>query len=169
MNIVQHIYRRAQRGILASVGLALALLIMGLVQTGQAADAMMVTDAWARPSIGAAGNGAAYMTVMNHGSGADRLVAVKTDVARRAEIHTHIMDGDVMRMRRVEGGVEVPLHGQVDFKPGGLHVMLFGLNKKLAVGDSFPLTLVFEQGGETVVTVKVHKTAPKPDDGHNHD
>lgn len=129
----------------------------------------MVIDAWARPSIGAAGNSAAYMRVMNHGDTAQRIVSIKTGAARRAEIHTHIMDGDIMRMRRVEGGVEIPAHGEVVFKPGGHHVMLFGFSGKLAEGDQFPLTLVLERGGELEVMVKVRKTAPKADGSHDHD
>lgn len=153
----------------ARAGPMLALIAVCLAPSARAAEGMMVKGAWARPSIGSAPNGAAYMNIMNHGAAADRLVAVKTDVAGRAEIHTHIMDGDVMRMRRVEGGVEIPLHGEVAFKPGGHHVMLFGLKAKLGEGDSFPLTLVFERGGEMTVTVKVNKKAPEAEDSHTHE
>ena len=124
-----------------------------------AGDGPMVMDAWARPSIGSAGNSAAYMKLMNHGDAADRLVAVKSGVARKTEIHTHLMENNVAKMRRVEGGVEVPAKGNVEFKPGGLHVMLIGLQTKLAEGEAFPLTLVFEKRGEVVVDVKIQKSA----------
>ena len=131
-------------------------------------DGPMIMDAWARPSIGSKGNSAAYMNVMNHGDAADRLVGAKSDVARKTEIHTHIMEDNVARMRRVEGGVEVPAKGNVEFKPGGLHVMLIGLKSKLAEGDAFPLTLVFEKKGEVVVDVKVQKGAGKASGSHDH-
>ena len=132
-------------------------------------DGPMIMGAWARPSIGSAGNSAAYMELMNHGDAADRLVDVKSDVARKTEIHTHIMENNVAKMRRVEGGVDVPAKGNVEFKPGGLHVMLIGLKAKLAEGDAFPLTLVFEKKGEVVVDVKVQKGSTKAQGGHEHD
>lgn len=132
-------------------------------------DGPMIMGAWARPSIGSTGNSAAYMKVMNQGDAADRLVGVKSDVAKRTEIHTHIMEDNVARMRRVEGGVDVPAKGDVEFKPGGLHVMLIGLKTKLAEGQAFPLTLVFEKRGEVVVNVKIQKSAGKSGDSHSHD
>ena len=131
-------------------------------------DGPMIMDAWARPSIGSAGNSAAYMKLMNHGDAADRLIGAKSDVARKTEIHTHIMENNVAKMRRVEGGVELPAKGNVEFKPGGLHVMLIGLKSKLAEGDAFPLTLVFEKKGEVVVDVEVQKGAAKAHGSHDH-
>lgn len=154
-----------------AIGAAIVMTASSLLvaTTAYAGDGPMIKGAWARPSIGSTGNSAAYMKVMNHGDAADRLVDAKSDVARKTELHTHIMEGNVAKMRRVEGGVEVPAKGDVEFKPGGLHVMLIGLKSKLAEGDSFPLTLVFEKKGEVVVDVKVQKGAGKSNGGHDHD
>ena len=65
------------------------------------ADGIMVTDAFARASAGAAKNGAAFMTLKNHAGRDDHLVAVRTARARKAELHTHIHDQGVIRMRPV--------------------------------------------------------------------
>ena len=152
-----------------AIGAAIVMTASSLLfSAAYAADGPMIMEAWARPSIGSTGNSAAYMKVMNHGDAADRLVDAKSDVARKTELHTHIMEDNIARMRRVEGGVEVPAKGNVEFKPGGLHVMLIGLKSKLAEGDSFPLTLVFEKKGEVVVDVKVQKSAGKSNGGHDH-
>ena len=152
-----------------AIGAAIVMTASSLLfSAASAADGPMIMEAWARPSIGSAGNSAAYMKVMNHGDAADRLVDAKSDVARKTELHTHIMEDNVAKMRRVEGGVEVPAKGNVEFKPGGLHVMLIGLKSKLAEGDSFPLTLVFEKKGEVVVDVKVQKGAGKASGSHDH-
>lgn len=114
-----------------------------------------VEDAWARASLGA--NGAAYARLVNESGSPDRLVDVKADVAKRVEIHTHVMDGNIMRMRRVEGGIAVPPGDSITMKPGGYHVMMMGLNRKLSEGEKFPLTFVFEKGGAIEVTVSVMK------------
>jgi copper(I)-binding protein len=113
-----------------------------------------VEGAWARASVG--GNGAAFVTLANRGDSDDRLVAVKADVSPRAEFHTHLMEGNVMKMRHVDA-IPVPAGRTVMLKPGGLHVMFIALEKKLVEGESFPLTLVFEKAGEITVSVAIGK------------
>lgn len=127
---------------------------------------LTVNQPWARPSIGNIGNSAAFMAVTNAGGQDDILVSVATPIARNAELHNHIMEGNVMKMRRVKDGITVPANGSAELKPGGLHVMLLGLNRKVGVGDSFPMTLTFSKAGEIAVEVKVLKS--KPAEGHKH-
>lgn len=130
-----------------------------------------VDHPWARPSLGASPNGVAYMIITNTGEVADRLVSVSTEVSKKAELHTTLMDGEVMRMRPVPDGAEI-LPGQtVEIVPGGLHVMLMGLSAPLKEGDSFPLILQFERAGNVDVSVHVEikpeKTA-RPTREHHH-
>ena len=114
-----------------------------------------VQQPWARASAGHAQAGAAFMTVANAGDTDDRLVAAEAGIAELVELHTHIMDDGVMRMRRVEGGIDVPAGGTVALQPGGLHVMLIGLNQTLREGERFPVTLTFEEAGTVTVDVAV--------------
>jgi copper(I)-binding protein len=102
-------------------------------------------------------NSAVYMVLANGGAAADRLVAAQADVSNAIEIHETKMEGDVMRMQQVEGGIEVPAGGQVELKPGGLHVMLIGLTRDLNVGDKFPLTLEFASGATLQVEAEVRQ------------
>ena len=67
------------------------------------------------------------------------------------------MDGDVMRMQAVQGGIEVPAGGQVELKPGGYHVMLIGLTRDLNAGDKFPVTLEFASGAKLQVEAEVRQ------------
>ena len=90
------------------------------------------------------------------GGESDRIVSARTDIADTVEIHTHEMDGGMMKMRRVES-VEVPAGGEARFKPHGLHLMLFGLKEPLAGGTSYALTVVFEKAGELDVSVDVKR------------
>ena len=117
---------------------------------------------WARASIGQAKAGAAYLTIVNTGNAVDRLVSAETPAAKMAQLHTHLMDGGVMKMRRVEA-VEIAPGEPVVFRPGGLHIMMMGLKAPLREGESFALTLTFEKAGRVEVTVGIEApTAMEP-------
>jgi urease accessory protein len=145
-----------RHGLLRTAGAAVAAVGMWLAAPAFAAGGIEAQDAWARASAGAHRTGAAYVTLLNHGDAVDRLVAVSTPAAERAELHAHLHDGGVMRMRKVEA-VEVHAGEPTVLAPGGLHVMLTGLAKPLKEGDRFPLTLSFEKAGEKTVQVAVLK------------
>ena len=145
------------------------LLLAAGVASGHEAKVgtIEIEHAWARPAK--SGNGAAYMTLSNEGKAPDRLVAVSApDVARSAELHESSTDAQgVMRMRPVEGGVEVPPGGEARLAPGGYHVMLVGLKHPLAEGKNFPLVLTFAKAGKVTVDVAVEKGAAGAA-GHDH-
>lgn len=119
--------------------------------------ALTIDRPWSRPTIGNAPNSAAYLKIINSGDTSDTLMGVKSDVASRVELHMVKMEGSVMRMRAVKGGIAVPANASVELKPGGFHIMLMGLSRKLTAGDTFDLTLQFERQGEVPVQVKVEK------------
>src|SRR3546814_5100309 len=83
-----------------------------------------------------------------------RLVAVETPVAGRAETHRTVRDGDVMRMEPAEI-VEAPAGAQVEFAPGGLHIMLMDLKQPLNKSDSSTMTLRLDSGEAIEITVPV--------------
>jgi periplasmic copper chaperone A len=111
---------------------------------------------WARATPGHSPNGAAYLTLSTEGAQSDRLTSVATPVAAKAELHTHLMEGNVMKMRPVEA-IEIAPGAPIVLQPGGLHVMLMGLKAPLKEGDRFPLTLTFEHAGNIEVEVVVEK------------
>ena len=117
--------------------------------------ALKVDGAWARPSIGKTGNSAAYMTITNSGGAPDTLIAVTTPHASKAELHTHIRDKDIMRMRQVKDGIPVPANGKAELKPGGFHVMLMKLKEPIKKGTMLPLTLTFKNAGDVTVHANV--------------
>ncbi len=101
-----------------------------------------VRDAWIRATVpGQSGTGA-FMK-LNSASGS-RLVGVSTPVAGVAAVHEMQVDGDIMRMRAVTGGLALPAHQTVELKPGGYHVMLMDLKQPLVKGTTVPVTLRFE-------------------------
>lgn len=118
-----------------------------------------VTDAYARASTGMSVSGAAFMVIENHGTADDRLIAARSDIAEKVELHTHISDANgVMKMVEVEEGFPVAAGTRHALARGGDHVMFLGLREPLTNGKQFPLTLVFERAGEITVDVPVDLT-----------
>ena len=134
---------------------------------GYTVGSISITDPHARPTVPGQPGGAAYLTLKNTGSTADRLVGAASPVAQSTEIHTMRMDGDVMRMREA-GELPLPPAAKVEMKPGmGYHIMLNGLKQPLQAGATFPITLTFEKAGKVEVTVVVDGRQAKPA-GHAH-
>jgi copper(I)-binding protein len=121
----------------------------------QTMPSISVENAWARATTASAQAAAIYLTIIDHGT-PDRLVAASTPVAARAELHETIHEGNVMKMRPVTS-LAISQSAPISLSPGGYHIMLTQLNKPLAGGESFPLSLRFEKAGtiETIVTIKI--------------
>ena len=132
-----------------------AALTASAALSAAAAD-LSAIKAFAFETTRSAKAGAAYISVMTNGAD-DRLVGAKSPVAKRVEIHTHIKDGDVMRMRQVEDPLPISVGTPIEMGPGGIHVMLMGLNKPLEDGAPIPVTLVFENAGDITFEVPVIK------------
>lgn len=111
--------------------------------------------------------GAGFMTIRNTGTVADRLVAASSPVAGRMELHTHIRDGDVMRMRPVQD-IPVPAGGSATLEPGGLHLMFMGLNRALVEGTRIPVTLRFAEAGEVTLELEVRSAGARGASSHRH-
>jgi copper(I)-binding protein len=125
---------------------------------------LTIDHPWARPTVTTRQPGAAYFTIRNDGETDQRLIgAVPLDFAEAAELHTHINDDGIMRMRVVEGGVVIPAGETVSFEPGGLHVMLFGLEEPLTEGSPQLLRLEFEDLGTIDLLLAVYHN---PEGGH---
>lgn len=136
------------------LGTALCVAVLPAWAGDATLGSIAVQKAWARASAGQAPNGAAFLTIVNSGPQADTLVAASAGVSKTAELHTHIKDGEVMKMRAVES-IAIPAGGTVELKPGGDHVMFMGLTQPLKQGEGFPLTLKFANAGEVKVTVDI--------------
>lgn len=98
--------------------------------------------------------GAGYLTLANRGTTPDRLVAVITDVAARADIHGTTSAAGVMQMRAQAGGVALAPGASVRFATGGLHIMFIGLRRALPPGTMIDATLRFEKAGDVPVRFK---------------
>ena len=129
-------------------------LIASLAQSF-AASPITIERPWARASAPGQTVGGGFMTILHQGATEDRLVSATTPIARDVQIHTMNMDGGVMRMRPVEGGLVIPAGGRVVLQPGGLHLMFMELSAPLVAGSSFPVTLRFANAGDIKVEFNV--------------
>ena len=119
------------------------------------AEGIAIHDPWLRQPPPSAQVSAGYLQIGNPGDEADRLVSVETDAAERVEIHEMDEVDGVMRMREVEGGLEIPAGGQVALQPGGYHLMLMGAREGLEAGQQVDAVLVFERAGRVEVAFDV--------------
>jgi periplasmic copper chaperone A len=111
-------------------------------------------DAVARPShVKESRTGSIYMSVMNHGGAADKLIGVKTDVAESAELHSVSNVDGIFRMRPV-ADVAIAAGATVDLSKD-MHIMLFGLRAPLVKDNSVRITLDFETAPDLVVDVPI--------------
>ena len=126
------------------------------------AQAVEVTGAWARATVqGQKASGAFMQLTAPQGA---RLISVSSPVAGVAEVHEMKMEGDVMKMRALPNGLELPAGKAVTLSPGGFHVMLMDLKVPLQKDTTIPMTLVFKDAKgvetKTVLRVPVSVTAP---------
>lgn len=163
------------------VSAAVALVpVAGHAETQDAK--IVVTDAYSFAVPAGAKTAAAFMT-LNYPQDAgaiapDRLLRAESNVAGKVELHTTIIENDVMAMRPLDS-LPLPPTGSFTLKPQGVHVMLMDMKKNFAVGDSFPLSLIFEKAGKIEVEIDVRAPGDSPaaeekphahheGDGHDH-
>jgi len=117
-----------------------------------AAAALAVRDARVLATVPGQGVAAAYMTIES--SVAARVVSAESDVATSVQFHTMSMQGEVMRMRRVDE-LELPAGRAVRLAPGGIHLMLTGLSQPLRAGGTVDLRLTVSEAGGASRVVRV--------------
>lgn len=131
----------------------IAAALVLAASTACAAD-LEISGAFLRASPKVANAGAGFLTIKNATDQDDRLVAAEAGISKSVELHTHVRDGDIMRMRQVEA-IAVPAGGIAELKPGGDHVMFINLTQPLKEGERVPVTLVFAKAGRKVVDMPV--------------
>lgn len=119
-------------------------------------QALEVTNAWARSSLSSNNNSAAYMAINNPTNKQITILgASAADVANNVELHKSFVDEKgVSRMTSIDK-IVVPAKSSISLAPGGIHIMLFELKRKLNVGDSFKIVLALEDMDAITVDAQV--------------
>lgn len=127
------------------------------------APALEVTQPWIRATPPGAGAGGGFITLTNHGNADDTLIRVTTSITDRVELHTMEMDGDVMRMAPLPGGIEIPAGESVTLAPGGLHLMFMELASPIVEGQPIPITLEFQYAESIEAELQVVPVGASPE------
>lgn len=108
---------------------------------------VQIDKPWARATAPGAKVAGGYMVIRNQGAAPDRLAGASSPAAAKVELHVHISEGGVMKMREVPG-YDVPAKGTFELKPGGAHLMFVDIRRPFREGDKVPVTLKFENAGK---------------------
>ena len=119
-----------------------------------------------------AGATAGYGIIHNHGDKDDKLISAHASFAKKTEIHEMILDGDVMRMRAIDGGLVIAAKSATELKKGGMHIMFLGLSEQIKADEIHEITLEFESAGTVIVpaaTIPLRQAkSDHRDEGHKH-
>jgi copper(I)-binding protein len=129
-----------------------------------AAPSVVVADAWCRATPNAARAGGCFATFQSTTD--DRLTGGSTPRAAQLQVHEMSMDGGMMKMGQIEGGLPLPADESIALAPGGNHIMLMELTQPLVEGETVPLTLQF--GSAPAVTVQAPVRRVTPGGGQHH-
>lgn len=130
------------------------------------AGAVEIVDPWTRPAA-AGQTGVGYMVIKNAGKTPIVLTGAQTPLAPKVSLHQTSMTNGVMRMAPVAGGLTIAPGASAALAPAGHHLMMEGLAKPLALGQTAPLTLLFADGRKVAVDLSV-QTGAAPAGGMGH-
>ena len=131
------------------------LLLFFLLACGaNNAVTMEIQDPWIRTPPPSAQALAGFMLLKNNSDKPITLIQAKAEGFQKVILHQSINEKGMHRMEPVEN-IIIPPKGELRFHHGSYHIMLMGLQKKIQSGDSLPITLVFDNGQEKIVSFMV--------------
>ena len=140
------------------VGIVAVFMVQLSVAPGLAAEydvgSIHIAQPWSRATPKGAKAGAGYMTITNKGTTPDKVSCVSDDASGQCEIHSMTMEGGVMKMRPVEGGLEIKPGETVTLAPSGFHVMFPDLKHPLQQGKTVKVTLKFDTAGVSMSNIQ---------------
>jgi len=120
------------------------------------ANALEISSQHVRATPPHVKNSAAFFTITNDTNKNIKLIAVKSDIAEKVQIHNNINEDGMMKMRQVES-IIIEANGSTSLQPGGYHVMFLGLKNDLTEGDNVELALYFDNGDQIKINAPVQK------------
>ena len=130
------------------------LLSLLLFVSAPALAQLQIEKPWARATAPGASVAGGYMLIRNQGAAGDRLVSASSPASAKIELHVHVNDNGVMKMREVPG-YDVPGKGSFELKPGGAHLMFMNIKRPFKEGEKLPVKLKFEKAGEVIADFQV--------------
>lgn len=132
----------------------ISLLFLGIFFSFSVQAQIQIEKPWARASAPGASVAGGYMLIRNASAAGDRLLSASSPAAANVELHVHINDNGVMKMREVKA-YDVPAKGSFELKPGGAHLMFMNIKRPFKEGEKLPVKLKFEKAGEVSAEFQV--------------
>jgi copper(I)-binding protein len=145
---------------------AFGLMAPAVLAHDYKAGSLEIKHPWARATPKGASVAGGYMTIVNIGATADRLVGGSSPAAGKFEIHEMKMEQGVMKMRPLARGLEIKPGQTVEFKPGSYHLMFLQLKQPFEQGQRVKGTLTFEKAGTVEVEYAIEAIGAAPAAGH---
>jgi len=142
------------------------LALFSLLSATSLVQAVEIKAPYVRATLPGAPNSAAFMTILNDSDQAVSILQASSPATEYCELHTHIHDDGVMRMRQVDK-IEIPANGSVELKPGGLHLMFFNA-QPLQEGQQVEITLTLSDGSQQTLTAPVKNLLKQGHKMHHH-
>nr|WP_283772476.1 copper chaperone PCu(A)C [Bartonella sp. G70] len=117
-----------------------------------------IIDPWARTTPKNTKVGSGYLYIINHSDTPDRLIAISTNGAKETEIHSMSVTNNIMEMKKIPNGIEIPGNGEIILKPGGNHIMFIGFSQPFQQNEKISAKLIFEKAGIIEVDFLVKAT-----------
>lgn len=131
-------------------------------------NSIVIEQPWIRATPAGAKVAGGYMTITNTGSEPDRLIGGVLPQAGRFTVHQMKMNGNVMQMREIQGGLEIKPGQKIEFNPGGYHVMFTELREPIKQGDTLKGQLRFEKAGMVDIEYRVEGIGAQGAQRHSH-
>ena len=171
---MQFLNKTLAAALIGAVTAIVAPATAGDMAKGHEMDHVMAGDLhlsgfWTRAMLPGQKAGGGFVTITNNGTTDERLIAVSTPHAARAEIHEMKVVDDVMKMRELPDGLLIPAGETVHLKPGGLHLMFMAVSEPFQEGSMVPVTVSFEIAGDVPLMLQVMPVGTKQMDHSGHD
>ena len=137
-----------------------ALLFLLSLNSVLAKSTMQFSNAWIRATPPNAQVAGGFVEINNQGND-DRLLSISSALSSKVEIHEMQMQGEVMQMRQLKDGLQIPGKEITTLKPGGMHLMFIKPKQALTEGQKISATFVFAKAGKREVVFTVRKNAPE--------
>lgn len=136
--------------------LALALILLATSVAAEEAHVLNIEEHWIAEPPPGVHVAAAYGVITCDCVKTDRLVSVAVSGAAMSEFHaTTSGDDSVVAMRPLDDGIAIGPGTPIVLEPGGLHIMIMGLEERPRAGDRIPVTLEFEKTGTVEIVFPV--------------
>jgi copper(I)-binding protein len=143
------------QGSMSAMGSMMSSMSGASADAGVIVGTLTISGAFTRATLPNAPVGGGFLTIVNNGANADRLISANSPAAGEVQIHEMKMEGEVMKMRELPDGLEIPPGGSISLSPGGVHLMFTKLSQRFVEGQKVPVTLTFQNAGSVTLDLSV--------------